>query len=69
MTELVKKGTPMAKQILISTDKELKDSYDEDELLQSSKSVPTLMEVAIENVANQTKRLLRMQQQNYTDAD
>ena len=55
----------VGKQILIQSDKELVSNYEASSLLPAAIAVPLAMNAHVENLQNTTRRLLRMQQQNF----
>eukprot|EP00973_Karenia_brevis_P040252 5560419-Karenia_brevis.AAC.1 len=55
----------IVQEILVKQDKEIKDLYEEGPLLTALNSVPLTGDMKVETLGNETKRLLRMQQQNW----
>lgn len=55
----------VGQQILIQSDKELVSNYEASSLLPAAIQVPLAINAHVEDLQNTTKRLLRMQQQNF----
>ena len=65
LTKTMEALPELGQQILIQSDKELVSNYEASSLLPAAIQVPLAINAHVEDLQNTTKRLLRMQQQNF----